>query len=520
MKIVSPQMVCSKIKKNINIYEKLAFFTTLIVGLINNFNFIITHGVAPDVIGTQPFHIAGKWEASLGRPGIQILDNIRGGFDNKFIIILECLFFLSFAVLFLVKTFNIKNKIVVVLLSCVIAVAPQFTETYMFIYCADSYCLAMLLAVLSIYFLNKADYKKINYLYAIICIITLCTLYQAYLGVVIGLCFLLIIKHLLDNKKIKETFIKSLEYIGVIFIGVVIYYIFMNIFLNIMGIQFATYKGANGLGIDTMKNLPKSIMHCYADFVSFFFGNKIIYNHFWKRRYLNLGIYCLLIVSMFFILKKKEYENKKMRILFIGAIFCILPIGVNIINIIAPNTTINLVTGPGLIVFYILSLIMYNYLVDDTFENIIKHIALFVFNVLIITFILSNNVTYSVREETYQNYYTISNNIYEKVQQLDNYNNNLKWMFSDVIYYKSSKAYMANGFISNDNETWANYDGTVTNKIFYKKYLNVNIDICSKEQYNKIINTNQFKSMPVYPLNGSIAIIDNTIVIKISENTF
>jgi len=52
MKIVSPQMVCSKIKKNINIYEKLAFFTTLIVGLINNFNFIITHGVAPDVIGT------------------------------------------------------------------------------------------------------------------------------------------------------------------------------------------------------------------------------------------------------------------------------------------------------------------------------------------------------------------------------------------------------------------------------------------------------------------------------------
>lgn len=39
----------------------------------------------------------------------------------------------------------------------------------------------------------------------------------------------------------------------------------------IKGISLATYKGANSLGIETIKQLPKSILNTYNDIANFFF---------------------------------------------------------------------------------------------------------------------------------------------------------------------------------------------------------------------------------------------------------
>lgn len=115
------------------------------------------------------------------------------------------------------------------------------------------------------------------------------------------------------------------------------------------------------------------------------------------------------------------------------------------------------------------------------------------------------------RHETYRNYYTVANDIYSKVTELDEYSKDKKWLFSDVIRFKARDTNRSNGFISNDNETWNNYNGITQNYNFFDKYLGIKIKMCSTEE---------FKNMPIYPNNGSIKIINNIIVIKISENTF
>ena len=55
---------------------------------------------------------------------------------------------------------------------------------------------------------------------------------------------------------------------------------------------------------------------------------------------------------------------------------------------------------------------------------------------------------------------------------------------------------------------------------FFDKYLGVKIKICSKDEYDSIVKSDEFKNMPIYPNNGSIKIINNIIVIKISDKVF
>jgi len=237
--------------------------------LINNLQFIFNNGVAPDTIycGTE-YYKAGNWEISLGRFGLVLIDKLKFGLVNKQIIMSYCMIYLGISTILIEYLFNIKKKASVILLSIIIAVFPTFTETYFFVYCADSYCLAFLLSVIAVIGIKKyIDTNKFKYLcITIISTIATCSLYQAYLGLILGLYALYII----TNKK--DINIKTiLKIILIIGVSVIMYYLILKGILLIKGIKLASYKGANSLGIETIKQLPKSILNTYNDIANFFF---------------------------------------------------------------------------------------------------------------------------------------------------------------------------------------------------------------------------------------------------------
>lgn len=508
--------ILSKITKN----DIFAIITVFVLGLINNFTFFTTEGIAPDALSYGNFGIAGKWEISLGRFGIRFVNMLRFGLINKFIIILICLFFLAIAVIIIMRIFQIKSKTMIFFVAALVSLAPQFTETYMFIYCADAYCLAFFLSALAVLFMKKAEIKWYYYVLASICVIIVCSLYQAYLGVIIGLIIMLLIYHLLNNTSAKEVGIKTLKYMAVTFVGIILYYLLLKIIISVLEISLASYKGANSLGINTILSLPKTIMQTYKDFFNFFFTDKIINNTYWKRIIINAILFAISGISLVYILFKNKYDKKMLRVLLVIGLLVLFPIGISVMNLIAPDTKINLVTGPGLITTIIMIVIIYKKLNTTCLENIIKYVYIGILLVLTVTFILENNFTYMCRQETFENYYVVSNNIYNRVTELDEYSNDKKWMFSNVIKFKNKDSNKANGFISNDNETWNNYGGTLQNRNYFEKYLGIKIQMCTRKEYDEIIKTEEFKQMPIYPNPGSIKIINDIIVIKVSDKTF
>lgn len=522
IEIKEPIEYIRKLKKYIGKNEILAVITTIIVGMLTNFNFIITEALQPDALSIVNWNIASEWEISLGRYGIRYINLLRFGLVNKFLIVFISLCFLAISMIFIIKTFKIKNKLLIVLLSAIIAAAPQVAETFFFIYCADVYCLAFCLATVVGYLLDKYfENKKIVYLTgAMILTASVCSLYQAYLGVVLGITFTLLVRYLIENVKLKEVVLTAVKFIVTIFVGVLVYYIIFKVVLLINNIEMASYKGANSLGITTIINLPKTILQSYKDCFDFFFGNTIIYNSFWRRRKIYGFIAILSIICVAWKFIKEKYEMQPIRIICLIVLLLVFPIGINIMDIIAPDTSINLVTGPGIITLFILAIVIENYRENTSISNLMKWGQSIFLVIIIWTFVLSNTYTAMAREETYRNYYTISNDIYNKVTQLSGYSKDKNWMFSYYIEYRPSNLDRTNGFVTLNYETWNNYNGTRQNISFYKRYLGIDISICSKQDYDKIVASEEFKKMPVYPSDGSIKIINDIIVIKVSDNTF
>ena len=292
----------------------------------------------------------------------------------------------------------------------------------------------------------------------------------------------------------------------------------MKIILHLLGLQLSSYKGANGLGLNLLMDLPKNILQCYLDFYKFFFTNKIIYDGWYHRK----RIYFLLFLFTFIGYCMTIFKSKRKLILSVSIIILsvLFPICVNIMNIIASGTTINLVTGTGLIVTIIFPILLLEYKDENNFININKWVLSICCILLTWTYILGNTSTYMVREQSFNNYMTIAQNIYNRATTLSDYKLDMPWMFSDVIRYKPNNLDKANGFISNDNITWNNYDGTFLNREFYDKYLGIRINIVDKNKYDKIKNMDEFKSMSIYPHEGSIRIIDGVVVIKVSNDTY
>ena len=518
MKIIEPKITIQKLVKKLDKNDILIIVATFLFGIINNFYFLIGDGVAPDALEVSPsfFYFTGNWEIQLGRFFIKYINLIRFGLTNKLIIVLISLSCIAISILLLRRVFNINNSLVLFLLSSIISIAPQFTETYMFIYCADAYLFAFLLCSLAIYLLNN----KKKYILSIICISIMCAIYQAYLGVALALIVLLLVDKLLTNKLDIKQFIKvSLTNGAMVLIGVLVYYIILSIVLNNTGLQLASYKGANSLGLETIKLLPKTIANCYKDYYNFFFDNSIIKNSWYHRKHINL----LLALFTFLGLADTVIRNKNkrfIRIILIIVLLAVFPICANVMNLISDGVRINLVTAPGILISALLPMIILEKTKNNNFANTSKWFIIVGCILLSWTFIVENTYTYVAREETYNNYKFITADIYNKVTSLKGYTKETKWMFSDVIRYQPKDLDKTNGFISKDNVTWNNYDGLLLNRKFFAKHYGIYINMVDKLEYDKIKNTKEFKEMSVYPEPNSIKIIQGVVVIKVSDNTY
>ena len=95
----------------------------------------------------------------------------------------------------------------------------------------------------------------------------------------------------------------------------------------------------------------------------------------------------------------------------------------------------------------------------------------------------------------------------------------MKFMFNGIIKHEASLMKYGNGFLANSCETWESYDGILSNVNFYKRYFGMELTMCSREEYENIIETEEFKNMPVFPNDNSIKIINNIVVVKLSEES-
>ena len=529
--IKSPEYVLEKVKKYFTKERKSIFFWTIILGLITHFLLLTNLIMSQDGLLMGIHYTAGLYEASLGRWGINWIDSIRNNIALPFITTLISILIMGFINILLIELFEIKSPIFKFFTILSVVASPGLCMTLLYVYTADAYIFAMLFSVFSAYSLYKIKPKKIAIFLSIISFVLTLSIYQSYMGITIGIIAMLSVKKILSQEnKIFEIVKDIVEKALIIFVSALIYFITTKIILKIKGIQMSGYGGLNKISpITIFSTLIPSLKNAYIGFLKYYFADGIIFNRIWGRDKLYLVFFGLFGLSLFFLFIA-EMKNKKIlkeviiRFVFSILIICLLPIVLNLVVILAPGNEIYYLTSTQMMLMFPFVFTIFELITNqENIKNIIKWCISSVSFLILSSYVLTCIVTYQTLELSYNQAKTMLNRVFKEMEECENYEYDMPVLFAGVIDdYKFTKTldlynYSINNIlkISIFHGTYQGLQGTWRNfsNLFFGKDLN----FCEDFQYYKIVNSDEFKEMNIFPGKDSIKIISGIMVVKFTD---
>lgn len=527
-KLKSPEEVFKSLSQWFDENKKMAFFMALIIGFITHAILLSVMIMSPDGLWNSLHYSAGQVETESGRWAINLIDTFRKDLAVPTITTVFSIIVTAVNAIFIVDLLNLKSKISSAITGIFLAVSPCFAMTLLYSYTADAYAFSFLFATLAAWCIYREKNKVLGGIFGAIFTMLVLALYQSYIGVIIGLCILKPIIEILESKKeYKQIFINIGISILVVAVGIGLYWVSEQIALKIYDTELSSYGGANNIGIvTTIKNLPTTFFAAYASFWDFFFGNDVVSNSNMSRTSFYNILFIAEIITFILILIFRETESKKKKIIdaiLILAMTLVLPLGLNIIVLIAPNTifyTLN--SSQMLLVIPFMMVILEKF----KFERgvILKWISLAMCFIIAVTYYLGANVSYLGVRLKYNQAYALTLRLVDRIENCEGYAPEKQWLIVGIIDEKNTTPVtdiyfltldeIANGPIFHGNywgsrETW---------KKFLQIFMGIQPNFCSVEDYFKICGTREFKDMPIFPNPGSVREINGVMVVKFTHN--
>ncbi|MCC8049926.1 MAG: glucosyltransferase domain-containing protein [Clostridiales bacterium] len=293
----------SKVKKE----WKIAFITAFLLGfLIHTYlftNSLLNHDALYNFYSDQNIVASGRWLLSLAC-GLSSFFNLPW-----FIGVLSVLF-IAFTAVVVVNIFDVKNPVLIILISGLLVSFPAITNTFYFEFTADGYMIAMLLAALAARF-SMIGAKRNNLLLSLICICLSCGIYQAYISFALMLSIAYFIMELLENRYSLKAYLSWIRNQFIIYAGgLALYYAMWQICMYVQHYEATTYQGIDKLGQMNLQNILEALQEALLSFVFFFINN--FFEH-GLTAYVGLNVLFLIavaVVAVTAIIKSKLYQRK------------------------------------------------------------------------------------------------------------------------------------------------------------------------------------------------------------------
>lgn len=489
--------------------RKRIFIITIVVGLLVHFELISKELLAEDGYWHYGSMLAKGWEISLGRFLIPFSDLFRGTIVVSILTTALSLIVIGFSSIILNETLKIKKTYIKIAISILMVVTPTISLTFMYAYTAFGYSLALLFAILSVYFLNKEKNKK-NIIISIICIIATLGFYQAYLCYITALFAITFILKIIEDKKINfKEFFKN---ICIIAIGMILYYVCLIIITNILNLSVSDYSNGNHiLSIETFTNLFNSIKNTYITFFDFYFTDEIITNLSWTRNILNAVLFIVIIVNFVVIIIENKIYKSVSKMITIILMLLAYPVFTSSIQLIAQSRNINLLMASSLYLPIIVLLKQNELLKENMFNNILNILSFFIGGIIIWTYILSNNATYVATDLYNKQMYSVGNSIVEKIRENTEIEKNTPVVVTGKLNFsiQNDELLKLTNFDVSDISMW-------TWQVYLQDNLGLGWNIWEYSDDRGVTTTEEYKQMPAFPNEGYMRVINGIVVVKLS----
>jgi hypothetical protein len=428
----------------------------------------------------------------------------------------------------IIDLFDFKSKVSSIFTALSLVLTPTLVVTLLYIYTAFAYCFNLLISTCVIWLLYKYKHKKIGFLLSALCFMFSLSIYQGYVGVTVGLCMMISILDLLRNKDIKEVFKNIGKTILVVIIGGILYLGMTKIVLMVSNLEASNYNNANNISVSGIfAGLGNSLIQTYKDFGSFFFGNNIVVNANYMRG-LIYGVFFIMFAIGFLtaIIGIKE-ENKKIKIVKIALVVLfvlLLPVGLNVIDIIASESTMYALTSVQMIL-----VIPFAFAIFELLNKLIlvKWMAIISCFGVMWTYYLADNTSYAALKLTYNQAYSSTMRVLDRIENTPGYTSDMPILLGGIIgnnnYPRTSSLYAYTvGSIVNNTAFHGPYGsamGTWTK--FLKIFFGLDVRMCTAEEYHKIVTGDIYiNEMECFPAESSIRIMNGIVVVKLDEEPY
>ncbi len=466
---------------------------------------------------------SGRWFLTvLG----QFIGKLGGNYNLPYFngIIAICL--LTITACLIVDIFQLPDKYGF-LFGAVFVSFPTVTGTLFYMYTTIYYTLAILMAIMAVWCTEKFTF---GFLAAIVLEACSLGIYQAYLPMTAALfVLLLIVKSLNEEQSIWDIVKGGAFYLFVLASGFILYYICLVNCLVRYRTSLSTYMNVNHMGRITLNDISGIIEKCYSNFYRLPFEDYCGITSTPVLRFCVLILAIAAVGSLILLWRLKKEKTSKIM-------FCILlclvifPAAVNGIEILCFNAGyIYVLMVYGTVFIFLLPLLLLN-LAENAFlksEQVWSSIKGKVFR-------LAKNMVVVVMIAVFISYAYLANVNYTALfymnQQTTNYLSELVTQIKSVEGYQTSYqvAFIGDTIqdpsFGNPWESVPKYAGNPNSLIneysrdyYIINYLGSWYEPANQWKTQALKEHDIVKQMPCYPNSGSIKVLDNTIVVKLSD---
>ena len=415
----------------------------------------------------------------------------------------------------IIKTFEIRGKLIRILLAGMITVFPSLTGTFCFMFTSSSYALSFLLTVLSV----SLVYKKNGWRRGLVSVLLLTAalgIYQSYIAVAAGLFVLCVFKTCLDGENsFQNVFQNVLTYFAVMILSVGLYFAVTMLILKLTGSEFNFYVQQNVYTDDNPVSLPGRIRMAYDFFTYYFTYREFALITGEASRYAHL---VLLAVSVFSLAVSAGKLVKEKKLFAAAGALCaavILPLAVNCLFLVFSKESVHTLALYSFVCVYILAAI----LTEKTLaggENI-KRIGRDAVYVCLVLAIVSNvyfaNKVYLKLHLQYENAFSFYSILLSRVENTEGFDENCSLaMIGDQDNKLRTFDEIDVGYVQGPGWDLVNI---YSREKFFKNYLGCSIPFASNEEKEKLKNDERFIEMAEYPYDGSVRKIDDFMVVRL-----
>lgn len=508
-----------KVKKE----YKIAFFSTFILALLIHVykftNTLPNHDSVYNYYSDQNVLGSGRWALSLAC-------GISSYYDLPWVNGLISCVFIALTVVVIVALLKIKNPVLIGLTGALLAAAPSTTETFFFLFTADGYMISMFLAALAVYFSRIEERRLSRLILSGICICVSCGIYQAYVSFALLLALSYFIDVLLENRFDKQECFKwVLRQIVIYGLSLAVYYVIWKLCMHFTGVSANNYQGISEVGKISAGLLIHGLVSSVKSTLLYFLQWNVLEHGFSLYSILNIVfLLCMaagLIISCW---KSGIFRRKWAMFLLILCLIAIIPFAC-IWHFTSDSVGYRAMMLQSLTLLFVLTALLY----EKWTRPVLKNTVCLLLVLIIFNNALMANISYFYMNLCYERTYAEGIEMMMEIHDLqDEYEFDKIAVVGTRIYevqydtidsetgkmLSTGKLHILIGLL----EKTLLFDAEHTTR-FLQTTFGLELDPMNLDQRTALFYTPEVQSMGCWPAGDSIAVIDDVLVIKLSDRS-